>query len=98
MPAPPMPTRCSRLPLHVIARRNYRAGAGVPGQPRAGDLTSGFRGPTLPCAPVAAVTAARRSLPALRSAAGLRTAAWALLASRVVVWGPGLPAVLALGY
>jgi len=34
---------------------------------------------------------------ALRSPEGLRNAAWALLASRAVVWAVGVPAVLALG-
>src|SRR3954447_11010001 len=94
MPAPPMPTRCSGLPVHVIERRTYRASAGVPGQSRAGGRGAGSRGLTLPCAPVAATTTA----PRVRVPQALRAALVPAFASRVVVWAAGVPAVLALGY
>src|SRR3954449_2473339 len=73
MPAPPMPTRCSRRPVHVIGRRRYRAGPLV-----------------------AASTPARSSL-SLRAPRGLRDAAWAVLVTRLIVWGAAVPAQLILG-
>src|SRR3954469_19395075 len=73
MPAPPMPTRCSRRPVHVIGRRRYRA-----------------------CPLVAASTSARSSL-SLRAPRGLRDAAWAVLLTRLIVWGAAVPAQLLLG-
>src|SRR4051794_1249815 len=94
MPAPPMPTRCSRLPSHVMRRRQYRASAGIPGQRRAGHPNAGFRGPTVPCAPVATTARTRLSLRAPRE---LRTAAWAVLVSRLIVWLAAVPAQLILG-
>ncbi|HEV3230442.1 MAG TPA: mannosyltransferase family protein [Solirubrobacteraceae bacterium] len=39
-----------------------------------------------------------RRLTALRAGGRLRDAAWAVLASRAVVWGVGVPAMVALGY
>src|SRR6185436_3672734 len=53
-----------------------------------------WRAPTLPCAPVAVSTTARRSVPALR----VPTAVQAVLVSRLVVWAAAVPAMLALGY
>ena len=48
---------------------------------------------------VAVSTTARRTpLAALRLPRALRAIAWPLLASRLVVWGAGMPAMLALGY
>src|SRR4051794_12104711 len=73
MPAPPMPTRCSRRPVHVIGRRRYRA-----------------------CPLVAASTSARSSL-SLRAPRELRHAAWAVLLTRLIVWGAAVPAQLILG-
>src|SRR3954451_6628137 len=73
MPAPPIPTRCSRRPFQVM------------------------RGPTLPCAPVAASAHARRRTLSLRAPRELRTAAWAVLVSRLIVWVAAVPAQLILG-
>ncbi len=43
-------------------------------------------------------TIARRSLPVPGESTRLRDAMWALLASRLIVWIAGVPAVLAVGY
>src|SRR3954467_13093436 len=51
---------------------------------------------TVPCAPVAASTPARSSL-SLRAPRGLRDAAWAVLVTRLIVWGAAVPAQLILG-
>src|SRR3954454_13334172 len=51
---------------------------------------------TVPCAPVAASTPARSSL-SLRAPRGLRDAAWAVLVTRLIVWGAAVPGQLILG-
>src|SRR3954453_816748 len=56
-----------------------------------------MRARTVPCAPVAASAHARRRTLSLRAPRELRTAAWAVLASRRIVWAAAVPAQLILG-
>src|SRR4051812_34613739 len=72
MPAPPIPTRCSRRSLQSpIAARRYRG-------------------------PLVAVSSKTAPL-ALRLPRELPNVAWALLATRLIVWGAAVPAQLLLG-
>src|SRR3954452_1320072 len=56
-----------------------------------------MRARTVPCAPVAASAHARRRSLSLRAPRELRTAAWAVLVSRLIVWAAAIPAQLILG-